>query len=156
MNASFRYPPPQGPWVIAFEWAELDDRLEVVSVTVAAADRDRPVTTSDLRAIPFASLINDARRQMVERMPGDSLDIRKARSGRTRLDKAHFENVAAAYIKAHKAGRSPTKEIAELFKVSKSTAAKWVGRARHDFDPPLLGPTPKGKAGGIGTDGRSP
>ncbi len=154
METVFRYPPPQGPWTITFEWAELDERLEVVSVTVAAADGDRPVTTSDLRAIPLASLVNDARRQTVERMPGDSVDMRKARSGRTRLDKTHFENVAAVYVNAHKTSKSPTKEVAEVFKVSKSTAAKWVGRARHDFDPPLLGPTAKGKAGGIHTQGK--
>jgi hypothetical protein len=46
----------------------------------------------------------------------------------------HFEAVAQIYSKhLRDGGRAPTKAVADHFKVQKSTAAKWVARARHDF-----------------------
>jgi hypothetical protein len=53
---------------------------------------------------------------------------------------AHFEEVARIYREHVRAGgRAPTKAVQEHFTVSKSAAAKWVGRARHEFG--LLEPT---------------
>ena len=123
MSTSFRWPPPQGPWAISFEWAEIDGRLEVVAVTLAAAERDRPVTTSDLRAVPLASLIGTARAQAIESLGVESRkahhgattarsktargfmtlaaglidgQIERIGRGRRRLDRAHFERYPEA------------------------------------------------------------
>ncbi len=55
----------------------------------------------------------------------------------------HFEKVAAIYTAALRLGDPPTLAVAEDFVVSKSTAAKWIARAREKG---LLPETAQGKA----------
>lgn len=63
----------------------------------------------------------------------------------------HWRQVATVYAESYQSGSgTPTQEVADKFKVSKSTAAKWVHRCREMG---LLNPTSKGKPGGILTDG---
>lgn len=43
----------------------------------------------------------------------------------------HFEQVAEVYLEAWQAGRRPTQAVADAFRVSRTTAAKWISRARN-------------------------
>jgi hypothetical protein len=73
----------------------------------------------------------------------------KARAGRPPMyGPDHFAKVAAVYTTAHRAGKHPTKAVADHFHVARSTAAKWVARCRSP-KLGLLGDTVKRKAGGI-------
>jgi hypothetical protein len=63
----------------------------------------------------------------------DTAKAEKKRAGRPLLyGPEHFAEVAAVYRK-HEAdgGRAPTKAVKDHFGVTKSTAAKWVARARE-------------------------
>lgn len=61
----------------------------------------------------------------------------------------HLQRVAEFYAERVRLGdTAPTSAVAEKWMVSKSAAAKWIGRCRR-ADPPLLGPTEKGRAGGL-------
>lgn len=51
---------------------------------------------------------------------------------RFKITRAHLEEVARIYQEAADEGRPPTREVAELFEVAHSTAAKWVGKARRE------------------------
>jgi hypothetical protein len=71
--------------------------------------------------------------------------------GRPRIyDIDHFREVAQVYSEAEWFDQHPTKAVAHRWTVGRSTAAKWVSRARHEFD--LLPATEKGQA--RGTRGR--
>lgn len=62
-----------------------------------------------------------------------------------RITDAQLEEVAAVYGRAWEAGsRAPTAAVQEAFKVSHSTAARWVGLARKSGH---LAPTSQGRAG---------
>lgn len=56
---------------------------------------------------------------------------------RFKITTAHLREVARVYLEAAEQGRPPTREVAELFQVAHSTAAKWVGQARRED---ILGP----------------
>jgi len=60
----------------------------------------------------------------------------RKRPGRPPLyGRQHYEEVARIYREHLQAGgRAPTKAVADHFAVTKATAAKWVARARHEFD----------------------
>lgn len=51
---------------------------------------------------------------------------------RYKITKAHLGEVVRIYQEAVEGGRPPTREVAELFEVAHSTAAKWVGQARRE------------------------
>lgn len=63
--------------------------------------------------------------------------------GRRPLGDDHYRQVAEAYSAACEDGLPPTTTVAEQSRVSKTTAAKWVARAR---DLGYLPPTTRGKA----------
>lgn len=67
--------------------------------------------------------------------------------GRRRYPPEHFADVARVYRSNVEGGR-PTLSVADAFGVGKSTAAKWVARARSLG---YLAPTTKGRAGLKGT-----
>ena len=71
-----------------------------------------------------------------------SLEARGARRGRKGHPPEHFVEVAAVYRDAYRFRRPPTQAVADHWTVSKSTAAKWVAKAR---DRGLLPPTSRGK-----------
>ena len=60
-------------------------------------------------------------------------------------DRAHFEQVAGIYAEALRYGEAPTEAVAFEMHVSKSTAAKWVAKARSQ-KLGLLPETVRGKA----------
>lgn len=161
---------PWGSWPLTVEFAEIGGRIEPVAIRA-----ERPLTTSALRRIPLGAFAEQARRDyyrgvkgMAEtrgpylgtrqrvspelrrraraRLPAAEEGVR--RPGRPRvLDEEHFEQVARVYAEAWTRGRNPTTAVARWGRVSLSTAAKWVARARHEFG--FLAPTEKGKAGGV-------
>jgi len=59
-------------------------------------------------------------------------------------DRNFFQEVARVYKMAVTMGDNPTEAVMKWKTVSKSTAAKWVARARNEFG--LLPPTTRGKA----------
>jgi hypothetical protein len=141
---------------IVLRFAEVDGRMVCVNIEIGADfDRDdeldpEPITTEILRRIPLARLIEETLGQAVrgyeaaseweggiaerakERLPAVRAGSEgRKRPGRPRLyGDEHFAEVANIY-RSHSGGRSPTKAVEDHFKVNKSTAAKWVARARE-------------------------
>lgn len=142
---------------IRFRFRTINGRLECVGVEVI---RERhPITTSFMREIRWSELI-EAKKQInlkrahswarrkglpTSRLPSTAELIQEAermipeweaslgsgRGGRPReLQPEHFATVAEVYSAAFAAGIPPTREVAQRFNVSRSTAAKWVARAR--------------------------
>jgi hypothetical protein len=68
----------------------------------------------------------------------------RKREGRTPVhDREFYEVVAQVY---REAARAPTSAVADHFNDSYHKAAKWVFKCRHDFDPPLIPRTKRGRA----------
>lgn len=165
------------------ELSLVDNRIEATGVYVTS---DRPITTSLMRAVPWASRIEEAKRKLLgtasatqdveanvrrqrDAWPGLSEETyqriaeavaraaRKAippleaglgRPGRPReLGAEHFAEVALVYSEAWRAGsRAPTKAVQQHFGTSRSTAAKWVARARAiGLLPPTEPRVPRGR-----------
>jgi hypothetical protein len=187
-HPAVRWPDPKaGPWSISFTWAEIDGRYECVAVEIRGGHEPwrqrvngqlvetiRPipgaalggVTTELFRSIPIASLIGDARRDLLDmaRQAADRIDelgkheiaarlraygrkfgVSSAARGRPRLyDADHYAEVARVYMAAYRSGEHPRQAVAEQFGTSPSNAAKWVAKARKDG---LLEPTKPGRAG---------
>lgn len=51
---------------------------------------------------------------------------------RYRITKEHLAEVVRVYTEAVEHGDPPTREVADMFEVAHSTAAKWVGQARRE------------------------
>jgi hypothetical protein len=58
----------------------------------------------------------------------------------------HYVRVAETYLAAWDSGRRPTQAVADEFEVTRTTAAKWIAKARSD-ELRLLTPTQPGVAG---------
>ncbi|MDQ3640971.1 MAG: hypothetical protein M3450_05760 [Actinomycetota bacterium] len=134
------------------------------------ADASVEIDTTVWRSIPLGRLVREAAVRQVEvaeavarhheRLAalygGEASSIREEadaslerwskRGPAPRYGREHFAAVAETYAAALVAGERPTKAVATKFTVSKSTAAKWVAKARGLG---LLGSTERGRAGGI-------
>jgi hypothetical protein len=114
-----------------------------------------------LHDLPLMSLVKDTRRQLLETAEAEAARRRDAmekpadwfaeglattRQGRYALE--FFAAVADVYTEALAQGLDPYSKIRERWPASKSTTAKWVSRARHDFG--LLPPTTRGRAASFG------
>lgn len=165
------WPDVGSPWRIAIRWEELHGRLEAVGFTIEAAEGDVPLTTSVLRRVPFATLVQDTHRRRMEtvrmqaELPSHDVEGRsfgnlpaRARKALPKYERSaerrgrpagygpdHLSKVANLYSEAWLAGLHPTKAVAEEFSVSRSAAAKWVARARQAG---LLAPTRPRTPGG--------
>lgn len=175
---SDRWPDPRrGPWVLRFHFASVNGRAECVGLDVRSfdfkeeesiaprpPDAYKPVSIALLRSLRATQL---AEARAVQRdLLAYTADLSKAGAKARRAaaqqiplfspgelggrppkyGPEHFEKVANVYADALGRGRTPTRAVARHFDVSQTTAAKWVAKAR-ELD--LLGPTTKGKAGGI-------
>jgi len=69
-------------------------------------------------------------------------ELATAGQRRARITPKHLEAVASVYRSANEEGLPPTQAVAQHFKTSHSTAARWVGMARKRG---LLPPTEPGK-----------
>ena len=123
-----------------------------------------PLTTSVLRKLNLSSLVDasleglsqyhqwwatiqEDRRREIAKRAAELEQAGKAKPRQTRLTPAYFGEVAMVYEEAYRAGINPTQAVASRFDKSKSTAAKYVMKARELR---FLGPTEQGKAGGVG------
>lgn len=145
-------------WIVRTGWAEVGGRAECVNIAIESVDdMPRPITTSLLRSVPFASLIEaDALEQAGAGPPAmQAAEGRLFTRGRkvvgpggSPLPPAEvLAEVAAIYREAWggqgPARRNPTQAVAEKLAISRSAAAKRVRRAR---DAGLLPETTRGRA----------
>lgn len=127
---------------------------------------ETPVTAEALRKVPLGRLIGEARRRQTQlagrlkRLGGDTeSDGTQAEavwaprvSGRRPIyDDAHWREVARIYSEAWQAGDDPTSAVARHYYVAKSTAAKWVAKARNQLG--YIPKTDKGRARGVTQEG---
>jgi hypothetical protein len=158
----------RGPWQIQFAWGVLKGRSECIGVEIRSAGEPLPLTTTLLRDIPLATLIDrdrasqSAKEQVTHLLAAEIRQKGKGfhfvsvpvhtpasrKGGRRPLyGPQHFQEVAKVYAETWQLGRkAPTTAVAERWHVTPSTAAKWVARARQMR---LLGPTEQGHAGGL-------
>lgn len=131
---------------------EIGPKLSDEEVFVAVNQDDlRPIAAAEMR-VPLRRLVDRALQSavMVRAGSGDfapdhealAQDLGRLRSAQAQPRKRtgrppayqpdHFAEVARVYTE-HKrgGGRAPTKAVQEHFVVTKSTAAKWVARARE-------------------------
>lgn len=63
-----RWPPPDGPWLVELEWAEVSGRAEPVAFTLRSVEHQRSVKAGDLRAIPLGQIAADCRAGSARRL----------------------------------------------------------------------------------------
>jgi hypothetical protein len=85
---------------------------------------------------------------LLEVLPDDEDD---AARGRRSYGRPHYRAVAEVYLAAQRNDKPPTSAVAEHWRVNKSTAGKWVSRARA-FG--FLAPTSRGKSSSAPTSRR--
>jgi hypothetical protein len=122
-------------------------RETVIAASEAAGflNTDTP-TPADERALATLRERGRAERSVASAKP------LRGRTGRpVERGPEHLAQVAKVYRDAFRAGERPTKVVAETWKVSRTTAAKWVARAREAG---LLGPTTQRRAGGVPIEDR--
>lgn len=163
-------------YLVALHFEDSDGGPRCVGVQLWAArhpeeaDASVEIDTTVWRSVPLGRLIREATVRQVElaeavarhherlaALYGGEVSVIRAeaeasleawsrRGPAPRYGREHFAAVAETYAAALVAGERPTKAVATRFVVSKSTAAKWVAKAR---DLGLLGSTERGRAGGI-------
>jgi hypothetical protein len=176
---------------VVLRYAEVDGRAECVGLEVGAdfeagnAPDPHPLTSSTLRRIKLAQLIEEGARHYRDRLheqadlpgflnsesdpegerlagrirtrarrrlPAATAAARRGRTGRpVERGPEHLAQVAKVYVDAYRAGQHPTKAVGQTWQVSRTTAAKWVARAR---DVGLLGATSPRRAGGVPIENR--
>jgi hypothetical protein len=114
-----------------------------------------------LHDFPLMSVAKNTRRQLLETAEAEA--ARRRDAGEEPLDgfaeglsttrqgrygPEHFAAVADVYTEALTQGLDPYSEIRKRWPASKSTIAKWISRARHDFE--LLPPTTRGRTASFG------
>ncbi len=163
---------PAGTYLITLDFAEVDGRLECVRFAIGTDVEDpdapdpAPLTASALRAVPLRELIDDTLFQQTKSLRrwaraagpsgGEASDLRdRVAAAEASLGRApgrppeytedHFKLVADAYTRAWKINLPPRAAVATRWQVSRSTAAKWVARARQmGFLPPTERGRPRG------------
>jgi hypothetical protein len=142
--------------IVTIDYDVVNGRMEGTRLMVHMTHRN-PMTTSVIRKLPLGAWMADDRthlggssweKALPPSMRGPlrkkRLAAERAKSGRPKVTYELLVEVAAVYRQAHAHGAAPTKAVADHFKRSRSTAAKWVQRAR---DERLLRPTAERRAG---------
>lgn len=158
-------------WLYEFDWRVIRGRAVPIGVHLwskkksgGEAEGETPLTATTVREFPtggtlaldrkinarlqkaFAKALSDPRyaRERRRRIAAAEQweESQAGKPGPKKYGAAHFREVAEVYLDALIGGK-PTLAVAERFVVSKSTAAKWVARARQIG---LLDPTQRGKA----------
>ncbi len=142
---TFRLWPDQekGPWSVTFEWAVLDGWPECVGYSIRRAEHLKPplepLTASVARSVKLAEMIAEDRAGMADLVrvqPG---------AGLRRSTADRFREVAAVYQSAIRAGKPPTKAVAEYFGIGQGNASNLVSRVRAaGFLPPTSSGVPMG------------
>ena len=149
--------------IVSLEYDLVAGRVEPVVMTVRMTAAGGALTTSLLRQLPVGTWVAEDRKThraramwkypMVEGLltKAQQKEIRQARlatesaePGRPRVSYDLLVEVARVYRREHQRSDAPTQAVADHFDRPRSTAAKWVQRAREEG---LLGPTEPRKAG---------
>jgi hypothetical protein len=142
------------PFRVLIYWGLVGGRWEPSDITIRTLriDITGPITSTVLRQVPVGRLVDRARAEHYgiastvafkgEPHQGFVEPWQKGETPRLGID--HYQKVAEVYKTAFAAGASPTKAVAEYYKVSASTAASWVSRARNRYE--LLPKTIMGRA----------
>jgi hypothetical protein len=156
-----RWPDDEGDLEVAVHLAVVEGRAEPVGLElrVAPGHPPRPITTYDLRGLRLAEIVAEARKRVAGALfapVGDEdwdatpwaggLEGAWAPAGRGRpplYGPDHYLEVARIYREAFAIGIPPTLAVGRRFVVTKSTAAKWISKARALG---LLPPTTRGRA----------
>ena len=131
--------------VVDFEIAFVDGRFGVQKLTVTAIEG--ATVTADLlrnlaiQRLVFEAVAGGARLVLVNQNAKAAIESFDAKSGPT--DEALYA-VAAVYRRALMVGEPPTKAVVDGLGLARSTAGRWVMKAREKG---FLGKTTKGKAG---------
>lgn len=178
--------PDGDQWLLAFYFAVIDGRSEVVGFEMRSFVKDveagqqvkatgppKPLTASIHRRVAFDAMAHKARTEGSGFLPNSALQLMRdlgldpergraaleaadaravgvdkqtlARGRPRQYDEEHFREVAAVYLKADADGLPATRSVQEYFAdkweedVTRSQAAKWVYRARHEYE--LIGET---------------
>jgi hypothetical protein len=145
----------RGPWELRITWEDVEGRWEPVGTQISRID-GAPITAEGLRSLRWGSITDQARPGPMrtgvsyveegERVSvwGPMIGWDQSRRGRPPLyGPEHYAEVARVYRAAFAENRTPTRIVARHFKVTPTTAAKWVARCRELG---LLPPTSRGKA----------
>ena len=164
-STTFGWPDSDGgPYTVTVYFDVDDGRPQCVGVEIRGTTQT-PITATSLR-LPLGRLIDESRRQFIKMSeswlkmaehgpvpPGFVQEAEEmqsewggkiARARRPLYGDDHWTSVADVYRAAWVNGDPPTLAVADHWHVSKSTAAKWVAKARNEFH--LLPATDKGKA----------
>ncbi len=159
--------PDAGPWLLTFHWQVLSGRAECVALDLASslppdemADRfaglaklpnvGQPVTTSLLRSLPLAQLVQDQREKANELFAAElgdrELGATYKRPAEMRATtERRLRRTAEVYRGAWRRGEPPVKAVAKQLKVTDAAATKLVSRARSaGFLPPTRPGAPAG------------
>ena len=136
--------PRNGPWEVAVQWAMVNERWECVGLEV------RPQPGSDPQRLTAALLKEQlALGRLLSEVRGELAPEDRARHRPRRgqvLPADHLDQVASVYRRAWSTGDpAPNKAVAQYFTVDRSTASKYVLKARRAG---LLPPTKPGVADG--------
>ena len=159
-------------WNIALLFTLRNGRADVSSVTLEDADGDG-ITAEFIRRIPWGEIISDLRKGLADdfRLRASSLDQLAAAypevsqfltpvaanirmhagaaeqvggRGRPRIAADKLAAVAAIYRHATLLGENPVQKVAATLGLTRTTASKWIRRAREGG---YLGASIPGKAG---------
>lgn len=143
---------------VTIDYALVNDRMEAKTLTVRMASHN-PMTTSIVRALPLGAWMAEDRQRMAKHSlasewgltPRQRDRLRQGRiadepstAGRPKVTRELLVEVADVYRRAHRTGAAPTQAVADHFDRPRSTAAKWVQRAREER---MLGPAEQRRPG---------
>jgi hypothetical protein len=129
------------PYRVTLEVVLKGERFEVESLTAERKRNGPPVTSEGIRKIPVQELVRTAAMRHIHRVkknpkaPEESIITPARLQGFDRFsaegptDEA-LEHVALVYRLAFAARDRPTKAVEEAFGLARSTAERWVSKAR--------------------------
>lgn len=109
----------------------------------AVAQAARLYTPVEKNGKPVFRIVSTPPSEAVDFYERYTKEARRPRQGSPVTDE-RLEAVADFYRKAMEEGKPPTREIADSMHVARSTAARWVSKARERG---FLGPARRGRAG---------
>ena len=125
--------PGQGEITIEIKWKVLNDRQEVAAITIEPKDPKVPFEAVLLRKIPWARLIDNARRDRTNQSKQPT-PIRQHSLGpdstRTLTDD-DLRSVADLYLQAWKVNMPVQRYVADVLQISIPTAARRISLARQ-------------------------
>lgn len=161
-NEMIWHDPTGKAWTLEFRFELVGGRVACTRFCVWSHD-GAPITTSVLRSMPLTRLTTEMRAQLdlppdVPASPDSHLQDQSDAHGRLTAYQAptrpgppgpsalKLEAVGRIYSEAYRRGEAPTAAVAERLSISRSTAAKWVMKAREVG---ILGPATPRRAGGV-------